>query len=247
MQRGKCGRIKITFDVRVELVTLIKFAPASLASALAVRVFPVPGGPNSNNPLQGWHEFPQFMTHNKRRTKLIWEWIYIRKRSITRNRFPWVKSSGLLIGRIISSSSAFFTCSRAPMSSNFTPISPGGTTAEMILLSCLFSGRYCYHIYNDWNQHKTKTPPKLRSFIYKNRKINNMPWGSQKVSLTLFPRPSTLRLRFQDFTKGKNKQMSFKILPNRLYIIEWQDLHLYLSRGRHNLSPLTQGSRHDDK
>lgn len=42
-----------TFDVRVEPVMLIKFAPASVASALARRVFPVPGGPKSNIPLQG--------------------------------------------------------------------------------------------------------------------------------------------------------------------------------------------------
>ncbi len=42
-----------TFDVRVEPVMLIKFAPASVARALARRVFPVPGGPKSNIPLQG--------------------------------------------------------------------------------------------------------------------------------------------------------------------------------------------------
>lgn len=35
---------------------LIKFAPASVASALARRVFPVPGGPKSNIPLQGWQK-----------------------------------------------------------------------------------------------------------------------------------------------------------------------------------------------
>ena len=44
---------KTTFDVRVEPVMLIKFAPASVASAFAKSVFPVPGGPNSNIPLQG--------------------------------------------------------------------------------------------------------------------------------------------------------------------------------------------------
>ena len=42
-----------TFDVRVVPVMLIKFAPASVASALARRVLPVPGGPNSRIPLQG--------------------------------------------------------------------------------------------------------------------------------------------------------------------------------------------------
>lgn len=45
---------KTTFDVRVEPVMLIKFAPASVASAFAKSVFPVPGGPKSNIPLQGW-------------------------------------------------------------------------------------------------------------------------------------------------------------------------------------------------
>ena len=59
IERGKCARIKITFEVRVEPVMLIKFAPASVASALARRVFPVPGGPKSNIPLQGWKKFLQ--------------------------------------------------------------------------------------------------------------------------------------------------------------------------------------------
>lgn len=45
-----------TFDVSVEPVMLIKFAPASVASALARSVFPVPGGPKSNIPLQGCSE-----------------------------------------------------------------------------------------------------------------------------------------------------------------------------------------------
>ena len=44
---------KTTFDMRVEPVMLIKFAPASVASAFAKSVFPVPGGPKSNIPLQG--------------------------------------------------------------------------------------------------------------------------------------------------------------------------------------------------
>jgi len=35
---------------------LIKFAPASVATALASIVFPVPGGPNSSIPLQGWRQ-----------------------------------------------------------------------------------------------------------------------------------------------------------------------------------------------
>lgn len=33
---------------------LIKFAPASVATAFASIVFPVPGGPKSNIPLQGY-------------------------------------------------------------------------------------------------------------------------------------------------------------------------------------------------
>jgi hypothetical protein len=44
---------EITFDVSVEPVMLIKFAPASVASAFAKSVFPVPGGPKSKTPLQG--------------------------------------------------------------------------------------------------------------------------------------------------------------------------------------------------
>lgn len=43
----------ITFDVSDELVMLIKFAPASVASAFARRVLPVPGGPKSKTPLHG--------------------------------------------------------------------------------------------------------------------------------------------------------------------------------------------------
>jgi hypothetical protein len=45
---------KVTFDVSIEPVMLIKFAPASVARAFAKRVFPVPGGPKSKTPLQGW-------------------------------------------------------------------------------------------------------------------------------------------------------------------------------------------------
>jgi hypothetical protein len=44
---------EITFDVSVEPVMLIKFAPASVARAFAKSVFPVPGGPKSKTPLQG--------------------------------------------------------------------------------------------------------------------------------------------------------------------------------------------------
>lgn len=47
-------KIKIwTFEVIVEPVILMKLAPASVATALAKRVLPVPGGPNKSTPLQG--------------------------------------------------------------------------------------------------------------------------------------------------------------------------------------------------
>jgi hypothetical protein len=53
IQNNRLDTNKTTFDVRVEPVMLIKFAPASVASAFAKSVFPVPGGPKSNIPLQG--------------------------------------------------------------------------------------------------------------------------------------------------------------------------------------------------
>jgi hypothetical protein len=40
-----------TFEVMFEAETLMKFAPASVATAFAISVFPVPGGPNSSTPL----------------------------------------------------------------------------------------------------------------------------------------------------------------------------------------------------
>jgi hypothetical protein len=43
----------LTFDVSVDPVMLMKLAPASVASAFARSVFPVPGGPNNKIPLQG--------------------------------------------------------------------------------------------------------------------------------------------------------------------------------------------------
>ncbi|KAK2980061.1 hypothetical protein RJ640_028790 [Escallonia rubra] len=50
------------FEVMVDIETLMKLAPASLAMAWASIVFPVPGGPNSNIPLHGfrrphWNRF----------------------------------------------------------------------------------------------------------------------------------------------------------------------------------------------
>jgi hypothetical protein len=38
----------------LDMEMLIKFAPASVATAFASIVFPVPGGPKSNIPLQGY-------------------------------------------------------------------------------------------------------------------------------------------------------------------------------------------------
>jgi hypothetical protein len=42
----------------VDMDTLMKLAPASFAIALASIVFPVPGGPNSKIPLQGFSNPP---------------------------------------------------------------------------------------------------------------------------------------------------------------------------------------------
>jgi len=38
----------------LDIEMLMKFAPASVATAFASIVFPVPGGPKSNIPLQGY-------------------------------------------------------------------------------------------------------------------------------------------------------------------------------------------------
>lgn len=45
-----------TLDVMLDIDMLIKFAPASVATAFANIVLPVPGGPKSNIPLQGCQE-----------------------------------------------------------------------------------------------------------------------------------------------------------------------------------------------
>lgn len=44
---------ELTFDVMLDIEMLIKFAPASVATAFANIVLPVPGGPNNRIPLQG--------------------------------------------------------------------------------------------------------------------------------------------------------------------------------------------------
>jgi len=43
-----------TLEVMLDIEMLMKFAPASVATAFASIVFPVPGGPKSNIPLQGY-------------------------------------------------------------------------------------------------------------------------------------------------------------------------------------------------
>jgi hypothetical protein len=40
----------------LDMEMLMKFAPASVATAFASIVFPVPGGPKSNIPLQGYNK-----------------------------------------------------------------------------------------------------------------------------------------------------------------------------------------------
>lgn len=44
----------LTFDVMLDMEMLIKFAPASVATAFASIVLPVPGGPNNRMPLHGF-------------------------------------------------------------------------------------------------------------------------------------------------------------------------------------------------
>jgi hypothetical protein len=127
----------------------MKLAPASVASAFARSVFPVPGGPNNKIPLQGWSQKRkkkkghQNNKHNKTEasrklqlTLLTWK----RENSynevnFTLNKLPWENNSGRFIGKVTSSSSVILTSSSAPISSNFTPISSGGTTADIKLLS----------------------------------------------------------------------------------------------------------------
>lgn len=52
----------ITFEVMLDMDIFMKFAPASVATAFASIVLPVPGGPKSSIPLQGYkestHQYP---------------------------------------------------------------------------------------------------------------------------------------------------------------------------------------------
>lgn len=43
----------VTFEVMLDMDIFMKFAPASVATAFASIVLPVPGGPKSSIPLQG--------------------------------------------------------------------------------------------------------------------------------------------------------------------------------------------------
>jgi hypothetical protein len=47
---------QLTFEVILDMDTLMKLAPASVATAFASMVFPVPGGPNSRIPLHGCNQ-----------------------------------------------------------------------------------------------------------------------------------------------------------------------------------------------
>mmetsp|Transcript_25253 Transcript_25253/g.41550 ORF Transcript_25253/g.41550 Transcript_25253/m.41550 type:complete len:208 (-) Transcript_25253:3784-4407(-) len=76
-----------------DMVILMKFAPASVATALANMVLPVPGGPNNRMPLHG----------------LV--------------RLPLRNNSGRCRGSITISLRDSFTLSSAPMSSKRTPMS----------------------------------------------------------------------------------------------------------------------------
>lgn len=61
----------------------------------------------------------------------------------TSSRFPWEKSSGLVIGRTTSPHNAFFAYSRPATSSNMIPISSGRTTAETKACSYLSLAKLC--------------------------------------------------------------------------------------------------------
>jgi len=45
--------MRVTFEVMLDIEILMKFAPASVATAFASIVFPVPGGPNNSIPFVG--------------------------------------------------------------------------------------------------------------------------------------------------------------------------------------------------
>lgn len=53
MERVQLFRYSVTLDPMLDMEVLMKLAPASVATAFASIVFPVPGGPNKRIPLQG--------------------------------------------------------------------------------------------------------------------------------------------------------------------------------------------------
>lgn len=86
-------------------------------------------------------------SHFEKRLKMT---VHVRSKISTRSKFPWEKSSGLLIGRMTSSFKAFLTSSRAPTSLNLTPISPGATTADTKLLSYSSLAKFWWYLYPIW-------------------------------------------------------------------------------------------------
>mmetsp|Transcript_18488 Transcript_18488/g.61937 ORF Transcript_18488/g.61937 Transcript_18488/m.61937 type:complete len:206 (+) Transcript_18488:586-1203(+) len=93
-------------EVISDKVTLRKRAPASVATAFASSVLPVPGGPERSTPWQAWRAAPR------------------------------EKSAGCCSGRLTTSRSVRFTASRAPTSSKRTPTAPGATTSRRMASSC---------------------------------------------------------------------------------------------------------------
>lgn len=143
----------LTLDAMLDIDMFMKLAPASVATAFASIVFPVPGGPKSKIPLQGCKYIKvsnyeiaysnpresldkislQLQSTSKQQFSLI-----ARPDSITTTTTnqiltfvscPLQNSSGLCRGSMTSSFNVSFTDSKAPMSSNVTPISLGGITS----------------------------------------------------------------------------------------------------------------------
>lgn len=88
--------------IRLDILTLMKTAPDSLAIALASIVFPVPGGPYKRTPFWG------------------------------PSSFPWENSSGLRSGRITNSYKACLMVSNPPIELNSTSMWSGFITSHAI-------------------------------------------------------------------------------------------------------------------
>jgi hypothetical protein len=88
--------------IRLDILTLMKTAPDSLAIALASMVFPVPGGPYNRTPFWG-------------------------PRSL-----PYENKSGRFKGRITSSNKASLMVASPPMESNSTSMWSGFITSQAI-------------------------------------------------------------------------------------------------------------------